>query len=65
MGGKGNAREIINAVDQTRSKPKWAKYFDGFSFSYNFPDVQEYEKLLNDAGLSSEYVKLIGKDNGS
>ncbi len=62
MGGKGNARDILDAVEEFKKDVKWRKYFNDFSFSYSFCSPEEYEELLNKAGLVPKRLELIPKD---
>jgi trans-aconitate 2-methyltransferase len=62
MGGKGNARDILNTFDEIFKNKKWRKYFNDFSFSYCFCSTEEYEELLNEAGLIPKRLELIPKD---
>jgi len=62
MGGKGNARDILNTFEEILKEKKWCVYFDNFSFSYCFCSTEEYEQLLNEAGLIPKRLELISKD---
>ncbi len=62
MGGKGNAGEVVKAVDLIKAKPKWREYFNNFKFPYSFFGPDKYKNLLDDVGLTVNYVKLIKKD---
>jgi len=62
MGGKGNAKDILYAVEEFKKDVKWRKYFNDFSFSYSFCSPEEYEELLNKAGLVPKRLELIPKD---
>jgi trans-aconitate 2-methyltransferase len=62
MGGKGNAREIIEVVDSIKSKLEWEEYFMDFEFPYSFFGSDEYKILLYNAGFKINYIKLINKD---
>lgn len=62
MGGKGDAEGIISVLNDVRASNKWAQYFTGFEFPFTFPGVDDYHKLLKEAGFSIIRVELIPKD---
>jgi trans-aconitate 2-methyltransferase len=62
FGGKGNAGAAIGVVDRVRARPAWKDYFQKFSFPYTFPAVEEYQPLLDEAGLRANRVELLPKD---
>ena len=62
MGGKGNAQDIIAAVDGTIKNEKWGAYFKDFSFPYAFYSPDEYKQLIDDARLEPKRLELIPKD---
>jgi trans-aconitate 2-methyltransferase len=62
MGGKGNARDIIAAVEEIIKNEKWRSYFNDFSFPYAFYSPDEYEQLFSAVGLSPKRLELIPKD---
>jgi len=62
MGGKGNAQDIIAAVDEVIKNEKWRSYFNDFSFPYAFCSPDEYKQWLNDVGFSIKRLELIPKD---
>jgi trans-aconitate methyltransferase len=62
MGGYGNAAQVVTAVDEVRSRPQWATYFDGFEFPYGFYAPEEYHGWLLEAGLTPVRVELIPKN---
>ncbi len=61
MGGRGNARDLIDVIDTVVKRKKWRTYFGGFSFPYGFYGVQQYGEWLAEAGLQPIRVALIGK----
>jgi trans-aconitate 2-methyltransferase len=61
MGGKGNAKEVLDVFDDLLSDEKWKGYFEGFSFPYAFLDAEQYRELLTWAGLVPIRVQLIPK----
>jgi len=62
MGGRGNAADILDLLDDLMVSEKWRPYFKGFSFSYGFYGPDDYEKWLPKAGLKPERLELIPKD---
>lgn len=61
MGGRGNAAEVIEVVDEVRGGPRWSPYFEDFSFAYSFYGPDEYSDWLADAGLIPEHVELVSR----
>jgi trans-aconitate 2-methyltransferase len=64
MGGEGNAAQVFEALKVLLENPRWAGYFDGFSFTYGFFGPEDYRQWLADAGLEPVRVELIPKDMG-
>ncbi len=62
MGGKGNARAIIEIVDEMINEEKWKQYFEDFEFPYGFYSAEEYKEWLQIAGFNLIKVQLIPKD---
>lgn len=62
MGGKGNATEIIEVLNEMLQDNKWNEFFDGFAFPYGFYGVEEYKQWLSEAGLSIIRIELLPKD---
>jgi len=62
MGGRGNATEVVAAMDKVRSMPEWRDYFVGFQFPYSFYGLEEYAEWLPQAGFAPMRVELIPKD---
>ncbi|MCP4159512.1 MAG: methyltransferase domain-containing protein [Deltaproteobacteria bacterium] len=61
MGGKGNAKDIIDILDILIPEKKWNKYFIDFEFPYGFHDSQKYEIWLREVGFSDVRCELIPK----
>lgn len=59
MGGKGNAAQMFEARSVLLGKRHWARYFDGFSFTYGFFCPREDRPGLTDAGFGPIRVDLI------
>lgn len=62
MAGKGNAKAILDILDELLPLPAWQPYFKGFTFPYAFLTPEEYTKLLTDAGLTPTRVEHIPKE---
>lgn len=62
MGGKGNAKDILDIVHKMMKTRKWKDYFKDFDFHYGFYGTKEYEKWLKEAGLEAARIELIPKD---
>ncbi len=62
MGGRGNARDIIETFNTLSKHPKWQSYFIDFSFPYGFYGPEEYEKWLENVGFIRRRLELIPKD---
>jgi trans-aconitate 2-methyltransferase len=61
MGGKGNAKEVLDVFDDLLVDKKWKGFFEGFSFPYAFLGAEQYRALLIGAGLVPIRVLLIPK----
>ena len=61
MGGRGNASEILAAVEELMESKRWKEYFRGFAFLYGFFGPEEYALWLKEAGFSARRVELIPK----
>ena len=62
MGGRGNAREILDLAGSLINSGRWQRYFSDFKSPYTFPSAEEYQVLLRDAGFLPLRVGLIQKD---
>ncbi|MBN1194173.1 MAG: methyltransferase domain-containing protein [Methanomicrobiaceae archaeon] len=62
MGGRGNAADILAAVEHVAGLKPWKKYFTGFSFPYGFYGPEEYREWLAAAGLAGGQCRLFEKD---
>jgi len=62
MGGKGNAQDIMDTLDELIKNEKWWHYFDKFPFPYFFYSPDEYTQWLSEAGLITKRLELIPKD---
>lgn len=61
MGGKGNAQEVLDIIDDLKLESKWKPYFVDFAFPYAFCGSEEYRDMLLDAGLEPKRVELFPK----
>lgn len=61
MGGKGNARFMIEAMETLMARKEWRGYFKDFVFPYGFHDPESYRVWLDEAGLDPVRVELIPK----
>lgn len=62
MGGKGNANDVIEIMNEIIRKEKWKKYFLDFSFPYGFYDVDDYKNFLKQTCLKAIRIELIAKE---
>ena len=62
MGGRGNARDVIDIANRCIREGRWRSFFSGFSFPLHFFSPEEYEVLLREAGLIPTRLELIPKD---
>ena len=62
MGGKGNARDLIDVLDQLIDTTRWKPYFQDFVFPYGFYGTEEYQQWIQQAGLKPIRLELIPKD---
>lgn len=62
MAGKGNAKAILDILDELLVLPEWKPYFADFSFPYAFLSPEEYRTLLSEVGLIPVRVEFIPKD---
>ncbi len=62
MGGQGNAKNVISALQTIQKTQRWVQYFSDFEVPYGFHGPQEYAQWLKEASLTPERVELISKD---
>lgn len=62
MGGRGNAKDILDIANRKIREERWRYYFTGFSLPLTFYSPEEYEVLLRGAGLVPRRLELIPKD---
>ena len=61
MGGKGNAAQIVEVMEQVTAGDQWREYFSGMKMPYGFHGPEEYRPWLAQAGLVSRRLELIPK----
>jgi trans-aconitate 2-methyltransferase len=61
-GGAGNAAEFHAAIDHVLHEPRWARFFEGFTFPYYFYSPEDYAAWLPEAGFTAERIALAEKD---
>jgi len=62
MGGKGNGDEVVAAMEECLSDPRWQAEWRPRESHYGFHGPDEYRQWLQQAGLSADSVELIAKD---
>jgi flavin reductase (DIM6/NTAB) family NADH-FMN oxidoreductase RutF/trans-aconitate methyltransferase len=62
MGGRGNAADFAACFFNSANKERWAEFFKGFRFSFNFMGAEEYGVMLRHAGLDPVRVELFPED---
>ena len=62
MAGKGNAKDILNIIQELADMEPWTFYFHKMPFPYGFYDPEEYRAFLREAGLEAERIELFPKD---
>jgi len=62
MGGRGNAGEILNVLEDLARRPPWDAYLRGFPLPYAFYGPEEYGPWLAAAGLEPRRMELLPKE---
>lgn len=62
MGGKGNAFQVVEVVNEIMKKDAWKGYFENFSFPYGFYSPEEYEPWLKETGFGIISLELKPKN---
>jgi trans-aconitate methyltransferase len=62
MGGHGNAAALLAVLQRVIAQPRWASFFEGFSFPYGFHAPDRYRSWVEAAGLVPSRVELVPKD---
>jgi trans-aconitate 2-methyltransferase len=62
MGGKDNAHDIFEVLNDMLREEPWRKFFSDLSFPYGFYEPEEYTEWLLEAKLKPERAELLKKD---
>jgi trans-aconitate 2-methyltransferase len=62
MGGRDNAKYVLEVISSLMEKPKWHPYFKSFEFPYGFYGPEEYTIWLNEIGLIINRLELVPRD---
>ena len=62
MGGAGNARQVIEILDELTVQARWQPWFAEFNFPYGFYHPRDYGAWAVEAGLKILRNELIPKD---
>lgn len=62
MGGKGNAHDVIAAVERVTRRQGWAEFFQGFTPPYHFHGPAQYAVWLEKCSFRPLRVELVDKD---
>jgi trans-aconitate methyltransferase/GNAT superfamily N-acetyltransferase len=62
MGGRGNAADVLRAMEAVMRREAWAVFFSDHSDPYGFHGPEEYAEWLTAAGLTARRVELIPRD---
>jgi trans-aconitate methyltransferase len=62
MGGAGNARQILDILDELIVQERWKRWFMDFDFPYGFYHPRDYDAWLIEARLKILRNELIPKD---
>ena len=62
MAGKGNAKDILNIIDELSEVEPWKNFFGNMAFPYGFYNPEEYTGFMQQTGLVAERVELFPKD---
>lgn len=61
MGGRGNARTVVETIEEIILQKKWACYFKNFVFPWVFYG-EEYGLWLKQVGLKPKRIELLPKE---
>ncbi len=62
MGGEGNARRMVDTLEEMINQQAWRDYFESFAFPYGFFGAEAYLAMLSGSGFKVDRVECIGKD---
>lgn len=61
MGGKGNADDLIQVLENALQSERWQAYFQDFTFPYGFYGPEEYEQWLKQVGFRPQRLEFVHK----
>jgi trans-aconitate methyltransferase len=61
-GGRGNAADVFQVIDDLATLPPWRDYFNSFHIPYFFYTPDEYGPWLRQAGFGVQRLELVPKD---
>jgi trans-aconitate 2-methyltransferase len=62
MGGRGNADDVFDMIQEIIKRPDWKDCYEGFTTPYYFNGPEEYKAWLTNSGFDIKRVELIHKD---
>jgi trans-aconitate 2-methyltransferase len=62
MGGRDNAKQILEVIAILMNLPKWSPYFINFDIPYGFYGPEEYRGWLAETSLVTKRLELVPKD---
>jgi trans-aconitate 2-methyltransferase len=62
MGGRGNASEVFDVIQEVVKRHNWKSYYQGFVSPYHFYGPEEYKAWLSKSGFGLTRAELIPKD---
>ena len=61
MVSRGERKSIENVIEETRSSPKWERFFEGFHDPYLHLTPEEYAKLAEQSGFRVDRIHTAAK----
>ena len=62
MGGHGNAAGVFRVMQQVLRRPRWSRYYAGFTSPYHLYKPEDYARWLPECGFRSTRAELMAKD---
>jgi len=62
MGGRGNAQQMVDVLEDFISREPWAASFREFVFPYGFHTPADYARWCANAGLTLQRAELVPRD---
>jgi trans-aconitate methyltransferase len=62
MGGRGNAADVVAAIEKLVQRPQWKKFFGDFRPQKYYYGPDDYERWLPASGFQPVRIELIPKD---